>query len=649
VTFADERLLLFLPLSVVPAAVYFFLRFKKKRIVFPSLVIFRELKAAEIARTNRLKYAVLLLRCLFLFLIIFSFSGPYADWKLPGRFASGHLKENVDLVILSDESYSMSARVKEKTYFFRAHELAKKIIAELSETSGVAVISFSGKIKSAGEFMPPAEALEKFPSDPSFSYSGTDYSAALEKAKELLSGRSGRKKIIFLASDESANGLRAALKEPAPGRLFSADFGKKPLNFWFEEVKAAGKLSEKGSRLRISGKLKSSEPFSGRVRLRYCDTAACGNWRTAEFKKGTSVSFSLSLERGERCGYLETSGDALAADDRYYLCSAGNFRKAAFLYSGREAYIPGRPAYFAKEIFRLLKEENAFFDADFLDASTTGAEKLSEYSRIFAFSVSPPESLKPLFAAKIPFFMVPENPEKDFAFLGNSFPGLEGKVYSGDFRLSGAAGGTSLDPAKYELEKVYVKKFYALANSRTAATWLYLKAGNAVYPAFFRIPSAPGESYAFSFSAEIMNSNIALKPVFWDILKRTAESDFSEEGNSFFIGVFPFPEKNRPSAVFGLREGKFSRAYGPEFKCQIPGVYRGDFAEETLYFSCNTDPAVKESALEKAENPPWEKVPENNFMEEFKSRAYKIEVFHFLVLLAAASMALENLILWKYF
>jgi len=319
--FDKYYLLFFIPLSLIPFLIYFLIKIRKKEVIFPSLVIFEDITSKEIRKINHLKYMILVLRFLFIFLIILAFATPYADIGFLNKFGMSDKKSDITLMILIDNSYSMDAIYDKFTAFEKNIFALEKIIESLSDKSKVLILSFSDDIDNYTNFISPKNAMKKIKNSFNILYYSTNYSRAFKKVQELINKESNEKKIIFLASDNSLNGIDSNFQLPKNIDVVSLDIKDVPLNFWFEDIKKNVYRDSNLYYLKINGKLKSSKIFSGIVNIRYCDYTSCGNIRMVKFDKSKVEDFEFNFNLKENCGYIEILKDNLSKDNRYYLCA----------------------------------------------------------------------------------------------------------------------------------------------------------------------------------------------------------------------------------------------------------------------------------------------------------------------------------------
>jgi len=639
--FDKYYLLFFIPLSLIPFLIYFLIKIRKKEVIFPSLVIFEDITSKEIRKINYLKYMILVLRFLFIFLIILAFATPYADIGFLNKFGMSDKKSDITLMILIDNSYSMDAIYDKFTAFEKNIFALEKIIESLSDKSNVLILSFSDDIENYTNFISPKDAMKKIKNSFNILYYSTNYSRAFKKVQELINKESNEKKIIFLASDNSLNGIDSNFQLLKNIDVVSLDIKDVPLNFWFEDIKRNVYRDSNLYYLKINGKLKSSKIFSGIVNIRYCDYTSCGNIRMVKFDKSKVEDFEFNFNLKENCGYIEILKDNLSKDNRYYLCADIVSKKILSLYSGNDIVKPGKTAFFMKEILNILKEKTNLFDIDFEKVDNFNIEKIKNYSRIIINGSIPNFLFERIIKEKIPFLYIPDYSENDLYNLKNFFDNFE--RIKNSFLLSNSDFSGSMYAHNNFIE-VYINNLYILRGNNKLNFPLLFKSNSIQYPAIVEIPYL--KSYIFTFNLDIDNSNFAIKPSFIDIMKEIITGDILEQKNNFFIGEEVYRDKIS-TQIMNLKDNFFKNAN--TFKCIIPGNYIMRYGNSDFYFSCNIDTRKNESELKKIKNPLWKELSEKNYLKEFYMFAYKRDISTFIFIIAILILSMENFILWKYF
>lgn len=627
-TFEKSFFLYFLVFTPAPFLIYFLIRAKKKKIKFPSLIIFRNLNYTEIRKINYLKYLVFSLRTLLILFLVLSFTGLHFKSKLLNSFSLSHKKQPLSMVIMLDTSYSMDA-VYDKPILLENISAIKKILSSLDNSSRVSIISFSENPTLRTDFVSPEEAIKKIENWDDISYGLTNYGKAFSKAIEILKNEKN-KKVIFLASDNSVNGMLNFPVLPSDILVVSLKNREVPLNFWFENIKV---FYQNPFQFKVIGDLVSSRNFTGKVSLRYCNYSACGNWRNIFFNKEQRKVFEFIFNPKNDYGYLEISKDALLKDNKFFICFPEKIKKILVLYSGKDIFIPGKGSFFIKEMFDALKTKNLDYEIDYKNEENFLMSDLKDYSMIIAVISYNETILQDILSKKIPFLYIPEKIEKDSVLLNTVFS-INGKFMKGDYVLSG-------DNLK---ENIYVKEFYATNFDKKAFDIEIISENKNRYPAILKINDS---SYFFTFSIDIKNSNLAVKPLFMNLLTKIIPQNESFDKTNFFIGE-KFLIKENGSQIYFVQEDNSKKIYN-DFVCKIPGIYMINSEIDKTFFSCNIDGSKKEGSLEKIENPLWKEISGKEYLSEFENYVYAADVSFIFLLCAILILLLENFILWKYF
>jgi len=185
---------------LIPVFFHFTFFQKAKNVKFSTLKFLRQnLEKAE--RKIRLEQLLLLLlRMLIIILIVLAITKPVA------KFLTAQPRDSVSrkVVVILDDSYSMSYKEGPAAYFEKAEKLAQKIMATMTKKDSLVVISGSrgNDILAQGSHW---RCLK------------TDITGGVRKAVSLLDESSGVRKEIYILSDMQAIGWHK--DTPAPGDI----------------------------------------------------------------------------------------------------------------------------------------------------------------------------------------------------------------------------------------------------------------------------------------------------------------------------------------------------------------------------------------------------------------------------------------------
>jgi hypothetical protein len=329
----------------VPVLIHLLLRPRARRVEIGTLRFLKRVLHDSTRRRKLRRWLLLALRSAAVLLLALLFARPY----LRSDATEGRERE---VVLLIDQSASMSATEDQQTLFARAQEAAGRVLKDLPGQTAVHLAYFDaqGVAPSAEPRIDPAR-------QPGFA--GTDYGVALRWARDrmLLSSRNQRK--VYLFTDLQRSGLRDTTFDGLPpGVAVEVVEVGKPLlhNLAVEGVEAVQTLVRPREPLVVAASVFNAGPLPVRnatVRLVLEGPAPkVEQTQTVTLPPAARqpVRFNLPITKpGLYQGYVEVAGeDDFPLDDRRWLALDARLPDRLLLVDGQ----PG-VSVFANETYYL--------------------------------------------------------------------------------------------------------------------------------------------------------------------------------------------------------------------------------------------------------------------------------------------------------
>ncbi|MDI6780271.1 MAG: BatA domain-containing protein [Bacteroidota bacterium] len=328
-TFLNPLVLFGLLAAAIPLILHLLNLRKLKTIEFSTLAFLKELQQTKIRRFKLKQWLLLVIRTLIIIFIVLAFSRPAVRGTVLGGIGS-HAHSTIILIL--DDSFSMSVQDEQGEFFKQAKETALKIINLLKDGDEVLLIKLSN-----------VESQEQIPShdfdivrttinESKISEIRNGLEPALRIASKLISQSKNANKEVYLVSDFQKTLIEKIKKDLAPNsktlfeegvNFFIINIGSKEIsNAAVDTISVETKLFEKNKPVVIKSVIKNygklalknfivSLYLNGiRVAQRSVDI---NSWSEA------TVEFSAIVKRtGFIKGYVELENDNLEQDNRRY-------------------------------------------------------------------------------------------------------------------------------------------------------------------------------------------------------------------------------------------------------------------------------------------------------------------------------------------
>jgi hypothetical protein len=329
----------------VPILIHLLMR-PRARPVSIGTLRFLKLALKETTRRRKIRrWLLLALRMAAVLLLTLLFARPYLS-------ASGGMGRDNEIVVLVDQSGSMSAIYSGETLFSCAQTAADRILAHVPEGTKAHLAYFDDH-----GVTPSPEARVDFNRRPG--YAGTDFGQALCWARDLFITSGRRRQKVYLLTDLQRTGQHSPCKGfPPEVTVEVVELGKPLLgNVSVEKVDVCQSAIRAQEPLVVRAHLSNSGTLLARsvqVRLRLDGSGARPAEQSKTISIGTSASeqidFPVSLDRpGLYQGVVEVAADdGYPPDDRRWLAFEARDADRLLLIDGE----PGN-SVFANETYYL--------------------------------------------------------------------------------------------------------------------------------------------------------------------------------------------------------------------------------------------------------------------------------------------------------
>ncbi|MEO8168429.1 MAG: BatA domain-containing protein, partial [bacterium] len=340
-TFLNPLFLFGLLAASIPIIIHLLNLRKLKVIEFSSLQFLKELQKTKMRRVKIRQWLLLALRTMLIIAVVMAFSRPALRGSLSGLAGfplGGSTHARTTLVLLLDDSPSMTVRNERGEFFTQAKEAASHILDLMKDGDEAYLIKLSD-VKQSAEWTPShaAAPLKKSLEQLNCSQQTAPFRDALGIAAKLLSESKNFNQEVYLITDAQATQFKSAADSSDlfddKVKLFLADVRTGSSN----EIENAGITSaEVTSKLITYGKpvtLEASVRNSGSSAIRnsvvsvYLDGARVVQ-HSVDVGAHSSASTRLIISpkrRGILHGYVHLEDDAFEQDNtRYFAMNVPN-------------------------------------------------------------------------------------------------------------------------------------------------------------------------------------------------------------------------------------------------------------------------------------------------------------------------------------
>jgi hypothetical protein len=338
-TFLNPFVLFGLTAAAIPIILHLLNIRKLRTIDFSTLTFLKELQKSKMRRVKIRQWLLLVLRTLLVMLIVFAFSRP----ALEGTLAGIGTHARTTIVIILDDTYSMSLQNERGVFLKQAQSAAFRLVDMLKEGDDAMFIRLSELPQAT--IAEPTHDLQRIRDAirrTDASYKHRTVEDALRLSLSLLrQSKNFNKEVYILTDNQKTTALNPLNKSSTVGslrpmaqsadrpeklsnvKLFLVPLSDKPFeNIGIEKVEIAPTLFQRG------------KPFPVRASVRNFGGARVQNFLVSMFLNGARVmQKSVTLDGGGRAavdfiatpqrtgflsGYVELEEDAFDGDNKNY-------------------------------------------------------------------------------------------------------------------------------------------------------------------------------------------------------------------------------------------------------------------------------------------------------------------------------------------
>ena len=303
----------------IPVLIHFVYKMKAPVVMFPSVRFLRQVDRKVAKRQKLQELLLLLLRCLALAMLAFALSGPVLK-----QFGNTPGSAGTAVVIVLDDSYSMSARDAGGPVFNSAKSMASAILNTLRPGDSACILTSARKPVMSRDLNGLANELKSI--EPSFG-AGT-LGPPCGAAMDLLRSTEAAQRELYILSDFQTRALDVGRsKIDWNARNFSAMLvpvrAAKKDNLTLESFEQISPFAAVSTPFRVRAAIinRNSAPANATLKFRIDGQAAAEQMITLPPNGKTVVSVDLRLTKpGWTAISAELGEDAVAADNTRWLC-----------------------------------------------------------------------------------------------------------------------------------------------------------------------------------------------------------------------------------------------------------------------------------------------------------------------------------------
>ncbi len=187
----------------IPLLIHLWNRRQAATIDFSSLMFLVTAHRQNVKRLQLRQLLILLLRMLIIALIALSLARPFLTLGLP----LAAVRARTDIVVVLDNSFSMTYQDVDGVWFDNAKKKANEILSSLRHGDSASVILMSDIPNPIyRELTPDINGVIKSINDTQVSYRGTNVQSSIELAHKILSKSNHTNKELYIISDFTKNG-----------------------------------------------------------------------------------------------------------------------------------------------------------------------------------------------------------------------------------------------------------------------------------------------------------------------------------------------------------------------------------------------------------------------------------------------------------
>lgn len=324
-TFLNPLALLGLIAAFIPLIIHLLNLRKLKTIEFSTLSFLKELQQSKIRKLKLKQILLLVIRTLIIIFIVLAFSRPAFKGSIPGKI--GHHATST-IVLILDDTFSMSAQDENGEYFKQAKELALSVIDLANVEDEIYIVKISEPESFDTIPVISKDLVKKVIAESRISEVYRPVDEAIGAVAKIMSKSINANKEVYLISDlqKKAFGQLIEASYPIFGqdvKFFVIDIGNKEIsNNCVDSVEIKTKIFEVNKPVIINGVIKnySSSSLTNLVSSLFIDGVRASQ-RSIDVAPWGSVSVEFNAvpkSSGFVSGYIELESDAIELDNRRY-------------------------------------------------------------------------------------------------------------------------------------------------------------------------------------------------------------------------------------------------------------------------------------------------------------------------------------------
>ena len=329
-TFLNPLVLFGLVAASIPIILHLLNLRKLRTIEFSTLTFLKELQQTKIRRLKLKQLILLIIRTLLVIVIVLAFARPALRGTFIGKFGS---QANSSVVLIIDDSFSMSATDEYGEYLKQAKDACLKILDLLKDGDEVALIKLSDIPRTT--ISPPTHdfnIVRKTVSETQISQITRPIGEAIMLAKKLLKNSKNANKEIYVFSDlqrslfsqTNSQALKDSIQELNERvHYFLARIGTREIsNTSVDSVTVTTTILEQNKPVSLFASFRnfSNSRMSNLLTSVYLDgiRTAQRNISMEPYSSGTITFTFIPKSTGFIKGYVEIENDDIEQDNRRY-------------------------------------------------------------------------------------------------------------------------------------------------------------------------------------------------------------------------------------------------------------------------------------------------------------------------------------------
>ena len=381
-SFLNPLILFALAAAAIPLIIHLFNFRRPRKVDFSSLAFVKELQKSSMQRVRIKQWLLLLLRTLTIAFLVLAFARPTITGSLVSTVGS---QANSSVVIVVDNSLSMTLRDADGEYLSQAKDIAAGLVDALRSGDEISIMTTAGgsrtRTASYSNRPPALDAIESIEA----SLGSEGLASAVDRASTWLERANHPNKEIYVIADLQRTTLpdTSGIAIADDLQLYLLPVGERTYaNVAVTNVQVESRIIEAGQPMRIAATLVNygSEPLDDYVASIYLDDERVAQ-ATADLPAGipTDVRFTASPQRrGWLSGTVEIEGDAFEYDNTRYFTVHVPERRRILLVRGDGQTLD----YMRLALSRDLGRESIAFEVEEVPETGLSAAGLGGYDAV---------------------------------------------------------------------------------------------------------------------------------------------------------------------------------------------------------------------------------------------------------------------------